>query len=178
METKAQARCRKYYKENREKIAAQQKRYRENNRKKIEERLKGYRERNHERLNVRRKEYQKENYEKFAEQYLLSRYSITMSDYEEILLAQGGKCALCGEELGDLPKGYGRHPIDHDHKGTNGKERCAREDIRGIVHPRCNLLLGLIETTPGTISEVLEKVKTYLSRNRQKPCDFLTSTTR
>lgn len=63
----------------------------------------------------------------------LKRYGLSYQDYISILEAQNYLCPICGKEL----TFSGKYPaIDHDHK-TN--------EVRGILHNKCNLLLGLAE---------------------------------
>lgn len=62
-----------------------------------------------------------------------SQYGITLAEYEEMLEAQGGGCAICGAKP---VKGKRRHAIDHCH--TTGK-------VRGILCNRCNVILGHLE---------------------------------
>lgn len=73
-------------------------------------------------------------------------YGITKTEWDELLEAQGNKCALCGT---DNPVGRGWQ-TDHDH--TNGK-------IRGILCVRCNTGLGLFIDSP----ELLWKAMCYIT---------------
>lgn len=59
-----------------------------------------------------------------------SKYGITAEQYDAMLAAQGGKCALCGRE-GNV--GGKRLAVDHCH-GT-GK-------VRGLLCNPCNTMLG------------------------------------
>lgn len=57
-----------------------------------------------------------------------SSYGIGASGYRELLEAQGGCCALCGDPFGDeIPR------IDHCH---------ASNRVRGLLHLKCNVALG------------------------------------
>lgn len=58
------------------------------------------------------------------------RYGITLDDYNSVLEAQNGRCAICGE----LPSNH--LCIDHDHK--TGK-------VRGLLCISCNVALGWFE---------------------------------
>lgn len=60
-------------------------------------------------------------------QRLLDTYGITEADYQALLRAQGGVCAICG---GKRP---GNYDVDHDHKLGN-----CREAVRGLLCKRCN----------------------------------------
>jgi hypothetical protein len=56
-------------------------------------------------------------------------YGLSRSEYDEMFLAQGGKCASCKDSLGS---GHGTN-VDHDH--VTGQ-------VRGLLCHGCNLALG------------------------------------
>lgn len=62
-----------------------------------------------------------------------NRYGITVADYDRMLSAQGGRCAICKT---DKSLGRGRFHVDHDH--VTGR-------VRGILCHLCNTALGRIE---------------------------------
>jgi hypothetical protein len=63
-------------------------------------------------------------------------YGVSISDYENMIRTQGGRCALCG----GLFSIENRNPcIDHDHKTGI---------VRGILHNKCNRALGLLRDDP------------------------------
>ncbi len=79
--------------------------------------------------------YRENNREKVTANYrayhLKRLYGITLTQYNEILLGQGGACAICG---GKETKGRSEHfHVDHDH--ATGK-------IRGLLCSGCNQGLG------------------------------------
>jgi hypothetical protein len=61
-------------------------------------------------------------YERSRARRLLTKYGITVAEYDGLLKRQGGKCAVCDR----LPKKI-RLAVDHDHKGSG------RESVRGLV---------------------------------------------
>lgn len=63
----------------------------------------------------------------------LSRYGITLQDYERILKKQNGACAICGQ----APRGKGasHYPLVMDHCHKSGQ-------FRGLLCDKCNLGLG------------------------------------
>lgn len=65
----------------------------------------------------------------------LQRYGITLADYQRMLTAQGGCCALCGTtQPGQNHKHF---CVDHDHK--TGR-------VRGLLCTACNLgIVGFVE---------------------------------
>jgi len=90
-----------------------------------------------------------ERYRKTAlDGHLRRSYSLSLSEYEAMVLAQGGKCAICGgEELGH----YGRLLVDHDHESKK---------VRALLCNECNLMVGHSEDSPDLLraaAEYLEK---------------------
>lgn len=83
--------------------------------------------------------------------YLLRTYGITADDYDQMLIEQGGGCALCGVKPDELTAGRFRTylHVDHDHE-TNA--------VRGLLCPDHNLLLGRF----GDSVDMFRKVVAYL----------------
>jgi hypothetical protein len=79
-------------------------------------------------------------------------YGITVSDYNRMMLEQGGSCAMCGEKLKKRKRNY---PVDHDHS------KSGPESVRGIVHDQCNRIIALLENEP----EKVQKAREFLSRH-------------
>jgi hypothetical protein len=80
--------------------------------------------------------------------HLRRTYNITADDYERMLIAQGGGCAICGRK----PAKNQRLAVDHDHSCCPGRGSCGN-CIRGLLCTRCNhKTLGhcLQEGTKGT----------------------------
>jgi hypothetical protein len=86
------------------------------------------------------------NSEEMAEYHLNRRYGITLEDYDNLLLSQGGGCAICGS---DDSGGRGRFSIDHNHETG---------EVRGLLCGPCNRGLGYFKDSP----DVLESAKEYL----------------
>jgi len=68
---------------------------------------------------------------------------MTLEDYEGILAAQDGGCAICGEQSAD---GQSMH-IDH-----------AAESVRGILCVCCNNALGQLKDDPELMLRAAEYV--------------------
>jgi len=85
-------------------------------------------------------------------QYLRSRYGITLKQYKEMFDSQGGRCAICEKRVsfireGDSPKYHTAH-VDHNH--TTNK-------ARGLLCSTCNRALGLFQDNP----RLLKKAAKY-----------------
>lgn len=83
----------------------------------------------------------------------LRRYGLTVEDYEAMLAAQGGRCAICRE----APDSRRRHDlaVDHCHE---------TELVRGLLCHRCNVGLGHFNDRPNLLRAAAE----YLDRTAKK----------
>lgn len=75
----------------------------------------------------------------------LKKYGLTLENYQHLVEAQDGRCAICGNQ----PK---RLHIDHDH---------ASNVVRSLLCHHCNTAIGLFKESP----EVLEKAIKYLAQH-------------
>ena len=95
--------------------------------------------------NAKSRQYQRDNKEKIkklsalyyrnnkekSKAYNLNRwYGITMEEYDEIYILQGGRCAICGIHQSELKKSLS---VDHCHDTG---------EVRGLLCGTCNLSLG------------------------------------
>jgi hypothetical protein len=78
----------------------------------------------------------------------LSRYGITQDEYDQMILDQGGVCAICGE---DCPTGR-RLAIDHDHK--NGQ-------VRALLCTHCNRGLGAFRDSVDLLVSAIEYLRSF-----------------
>lgn len=69
-------------------------------------------------------------------------YGMSMQQYQDMLLKQGGVCAICGG------RGSRRH-LDVDHCHATGR-------IRGLLCSDCNIMLGKAKDSLGTLRAALE----------------------
>lgn len=79
---------------------------------------------------------------------LITRYGITEGDYDNMLLTQGNRCAICGV----IPSPFkfrGRLFVDHDYQGA-----------RGLLCNNCNLGIGHLQHKP----YLLREAAMYLER--------------
>lgn len=82
---------------------------------------------------------------------LLKKYGISSDDYDQLLAAQDGRCAICQEHPGERPL-----HVDHDH---------VTGSIRGLLCLTCNAGLGALRDS----SHLLRAALTYLDRQPTTP---------
>jgi hypothetical protein len=88
--------------------------------------------------------------------YLKKQYGITVEQYEEMLAAQGGACAICGRtEDGIHPRTGKPRRLAVDHCHDTGR-------VRGLLCLACNSAIGLLRHD----EEVLLLALEYLRRFR------------
>ena len=134
MQTKAEklAYCRAWKAANKEKVAAQNK---------------AYREANKEKAAVQQKAWKEANKEQIRDQGLQKKYGITLADYEDMLEAQDGHCAICPKTPAEE-----HHSVLHvDHNHETG-------EVRGLLCNSCNKGLGHL----GDSTEILTSALQYL----------------
>lgn len=95
---------------------------------------------------VQDKAYRDGNPREYRSKVLKRKYGITAAEFDQMLAAQGGGCAICETDVNPDSRSLA---VDHCHK--TGK-------VRGILCGRCNKALGLLR------DDVLlfEKAVTYL----------------
>lgn len=84
----------------------------------------------------------------------LRKFGLTAADYDAIMRAQGGVCAICHE----VPSTRRRHDlvVDHDHE-TN--------TVRGLLCNRCNIGLGHFEDRLGLLFAAINYLRQAKVRN-------------
>jgi hypothetical protein len=102
---------------------------------------------------------------KYREKQMIAKFGMSYADYDRMLEAQGGGCAICGRTDSKgrgnwTPKGYHASVemlhIDHDY--NTGK-------VRQLLCGSCNRGIGLF----GDDIELLEKAAAYLRKHNAKP---------
>jgi hypothetical protein len=89
---------------------------------------------------------------------LAKNYGLSVADYDALLRAQGGVCAVCGR---DEPNAHGRTgkqfalAVDHCH--ATGK-------VRGLLCQKCNRAIGLLGDDP----VLMRRAISYLLRHRKE----------
>lgn len=87
------------------------------------------------------------------ENRIKNKYGIDVKGVENLLLKQGGRCAICRSSITFdwMRKDYNLH-IDHDHMSKK---------VRGLLCSKCNMGLGCL----GDTTFALERALSYLERN-------------
>lgn len=84
-------------------------------------------------------EYHNKSFEERRNYRLWNRYSLTPEQYDEILSAQNGHCAICPST--------NKLTVDHDHSCCPGRKSCG-ECVRGILCDPCNRrILPILENS-------------------------------
>jgi hypothetical protein len=105
------------------------------------------------------------NPEKYRERALKHSHGITYAEYEEMLTAQGGGCAICGRQDSRSkldPNKPAKHlsiaklHVDHDYNTG---------EIRGLLCGTCNRGLGSFHDD----TDLLEKAVAYLRKHGSLP---------
>jgi len=72
----------------------------------------------------------------------LARYGLTVEKFDEMLAAQGGRCAICRtDKPGGVGGPRGWH-VDHDHTCCDTRKRSCGKCNRGVICTNCNHVLG------------------------------------
>jgi hypothetical protein len=102
----------------------------------------------------RRKEislkWRKENPEAWRALSLRKKYGLTVEQFDDMVKAQGGLCAICLKPETRTTKGQNRYlSVDHDHN-TN--------KIRGLLCHRCNASLGLMREDLDSLRRMIDYI--------------------
>jgi len=90
--------------------------------------------------------------ERQRDNHLKRLYGISEEEYDNLLVSQDFRCAVCREESKTLGKNARLH-VDHDH--LTGR-------VRGLLCYACNIAIGFLEEDP----ERVQKIMDYLERER------------
>jgi hypothetical protein len=101
-----------------------------------------------------REQRSKPNTQTYRRNYMrrlaLQKYGLTLERFAEMLASQGGKCAICCD---DLTHGTGGVSVDHDH---------ATMQVRGLLCRLCNVGIGHFREREENLTRAIE----YLQRTR------------
>ena len=76
--------------------------------------------------------------------YKKGKYGITETQYHEMVVAQAGRCPICGDEFKKTPH------IDHDHDSG---------EVRALLCGRCNVGIAMLRHDP----QIIQQAGAYLS---------------
>jgi hypothetical protein len=83
-------------------------------------------------------------------------YNMTVEQYDAMLAAQGGLCAICGTA------GDGRNlAIDHDHSCCPEPARSCGKCVRGLLCARCNRSLGGLGDTVEAVMRAVDYLRKW-----------------
>jgi hypothetical protein len=94
---------------------------------------------NRERVRAARAVNAKRDYERGRNRKLTEKYGITEAQYDALMLAQDGKCAICERHYSAFKR---RFAVDHMH--CSGK-------VRSLLCIQCNAGIGLLQDSPDVI---------------------------
>jgi Autographiviridae endonuclease VII len=86
---------------------------------------------------------------------LRTTYGITVAQYDAMLVAQGGGCAICKQPPNTYLRRKASLAVDHDH---------ATGEVRGLLCGRCNTALGLLGESWEVILELFGYVESWRRR--------------
>jgi hypothetical protein len=111
---------------------------------KMRERCRRWHAENTDVARARAKAHYHENKDRHRSTRLLRKYGISLIEYDVLLAAQGGKCAICGRER--PTRGDQMLQVDHCHR--TGK-------VRGLLCSPCNTVLGFLEDNPQALQAAI-----------------------
>jgi Recombination endonuclease VII len=85
---------------------------------------------------------------------LKHKYGLSLEQWTDIYNRQDGNCPICGKEV-DV-----NDAVDHDHGCCQGQGSCG-ECVRGILHTRCNSLLGFAGDDPEMLQAAINYLRKY-----------------
>ncbi len=83
----------------------------------------------------------------------LYRYGLTVEAFNQLLVEQDGRCAVCRTDTPSGAKGVG-WCVDHDHETGQ---------VRGVLCGACNTGIGMLQDDPDVIAAALR----YVQKHRQ-----------
>ena len=117
--------------------------YRAKNKDKINESAKRYRQVTKEKRKEYQENYKKKNPRAAVGHHLRKRYGLSLEDYDNLVITQNNRCAICKEE----EKEDVRLSVDHCHV-TN--------KVRGLLCKNCNKALGLFRDNADNLVRAIE----------------------
>jgi len=104
-----------------------------------------------------------DNQDRRRNAWLLRVHSITLLEYNKLLVKQDYKCAICETPACSLDQ---RLFVDHDHSCCPNSRHHCNKCIRGLLCFKCNRAIGLLDDSHGNA----QRAANYLA-NKTKVCD-------
>lgn len=111
------------------------------------ETVKAYRERNKEKIAAAKRVWRAANKDKNRQYDLKKNYGLTVVEYDAMLSAQAGTCAICRRKPG-------RRRLHVDHAHSTGQ-------IRGLLCSHCNTALGLLRESTELLTSAISYLAAY-----------------
>jgi len=93
----------------------------------------------------------------WKEKHLQTSFGIGLREYGQMLVAQGGKCAICRQEETEIRAGTVKAlAVDHDHK---------TDQVRGLLCVACNTGLGKFGDDPVRLRAAAAYIESYAASN-------------
>ena len=115
------------------------------------ERLAAYRDKYPDGRRKRKFEFRPHSVRERRAYVLLREYGITQEQYDELLSAQDGGCAICGATASGDPRRPALH-VDHDHRTSL---------VRGLLCMRCNVAIGALRDDV----DLIDKAALYVRKS-------------
>jgi hypothetical protein len=110
-----------------------------------------YRDANHIEIADKHLEWRERNRQAVRDHHLVRNYGINRTEFDRMLVAQGGKCAICGHE----PTGEARDKVLHvDHDHVTGA-------VRALLCAKCNTGLGAFRDEPGLLEKAIDYLREH-----------------
>lgn len=127
--------------------------YREKNRETLRTKHRvRYREVYHVQHKAHLKQRRQQEPEHFREKELVRKYGLTLEDYNRMLVAQGGVCAVCRNL--DYQKDGKIRPLSVDHNHSTNQ-------VRGLLCLACNMAVGYLKDEPLLAEAVARYLRLY-----------------
>lgn len=91
--------------------------------------------------------------------FLKHRFGLTLAQWDQMLIAQSGRCYLCGDPL------VSRVDIDHAHTCCPGIKSCGK-CIRGLACQQCNQGIGQFQDDPDRMRRAADNLEAANRRLR------------
>jgi hypothetical protein len=127
-----------------------QRKYREEGLEGARKQAREWRRNNPEKIKELDRKYKEENPEQRAKTYkrhrLKKEYGMALEEHEATQIRQNFKCAICRKDIEDF-SGKKIFHVDHDHFSG---------EVRGLLCPHCNSMVGFSEDSPETLLSAAE----------------------